>query len=420
MSGLTAGAVAPATAAQAALFFDDQRLPAGCAYNITTALTVEGVALERSDVERACRSVAASTPALGARFGLDEWNGEVVQWFAAEPLEVQWIDLRNSPDGAAAALEHNARRPFDVEVGPLVRFVAVRTAPQRYLIAIVNHHLIADGRSQSVIARRLAAALAGRAQREHRASYLDLVRRVRAMEDHARQTQRDYWSARLLDAVLPAAAPPVDPAAEKRRHTGGCERTTFEEAFVERIDQLASDVGVGAFQVLVAAIHRALSQHSGLPRLVCAVASLRPAEGALDDVVGCFVNQVPLVAPNADQASTAQLLRRHAAAWRTDLRGRNYPFAEIAQQYRAQHGTAWRLGAVSLSYRQEPPITEWHDGPLRLSADVFHRYFQAKTDFSIRIFRYGARLVMEVEWSDRTSGHIGAQFHEYLRSALGE
>ena len=53
-----------------------------------------------------------------------------------------------------------ARRPFDLATGPLLRAALLRLGPERHLLVLVLHHIVADGWSVTVFLRELAALYA--------------------------------------------------------------------------------------------------------------------------------------------------------------------------------------------------------------------------------------------------------------------
>src|SRR4029078_12026434 len=50
-----------------------------------------------------------------------------------------------------------ARRPFDLARGPLVRTALLRLGPEEHAVVVVFHHAVADGWSLSIYVRELAA-----------------------------------------------------------------------------------------------------------------------------------------------------------------------------------------------------------------------------------------------------------------------
>ena len=115
-----------------------------------------------------------------------------------------------------------ARRPFDLETGPVIRATLVEMADAEHALLITIHHIAADGWSMGVLVNELTAAYAARVAGGHAAlaALTDSVRglrRVAAPLDCRRRAARE---TRVLDAAarqLPGGARAADrPAAAWR------------------------------------------------------------------------------------------------------------------------------------------------------------------------------------------------------------
>ncbi|WP_235926471.1 non-ribosomal peptide synthetase, partial [Actinokineospora pegani] len=74
-------------------------------------------------------------------------------------VEVPWREVA-AADPEAAAAEERATR-FDPDVAPLLRFLLVRTGPERATLVLTNHHALLDGWSTPLLAHELFTLLAG-------------------------------------------------------------------------------------------------------------------------------------------------------------------------------------------------------------------------------------------------------------------
>src|SRR5690606_18073273 len=84
-----------------------------------------------------------------------ERDGEPVQVIrdgAGLPLPL--LDLSGHPDAEGEAerlATEEARRPFDVATGPLVRAALLRLAAEDHALVVNLHHLVADGWSTGIL-----------------------------------------------------------------------------------------------------------------------------------------------------------------------------------------------------------------------------------------------------------------------------
>jgi amino acid adenylation domain-containing protein len=142
----------PLSKSQAEMWFLLASEPASAAaYREMLALELRDV--DAAAMQRALDAVVARHAALRT-IAIDE-RGQTIAPSLAVPLEV--IDAE-----APAALASLLSKPFDLGRGPLLRAALVRE-PGKATLAVVAHHLIADGWSLGVIAQELLELYRGRA-----------------------------------------------------------------------------------------------------------------------------------------------------------------------------------------------------------------------------------------------------------------
>src|SRR6185369_4520466 len=112
-------------------------------------------------------------------------------------------DLEGWPDAAAALttlVASEAREPFDLTRGPLIRGRLIRLGAAEHALVITLHHIVADGWSMGVLTRELSALYAA-AQRGAPAAlaplpiqYADYAQWQRQwVEGPELQRQAAYW-----------------------------------------------------------------------------------------------------------------------------------------------------------------------------------------------------------------------------------
>jgi Condensation domain len=282
------------------------------------------------------------------------------------------------------------------------------------VVAILMHHLLSDGRSQLLYARRLAAAISGTVEPQAESAYHDAVRAVRAAENRARCHDLDYWIDRISTG-LPAT--PWEGAGGSSGQVGTNVMLADLGGALPRLCSLAERACCSLFVVLTAAVHRALAGQGMACSVACATASVRPP-GGFGEVSGCFINQVALVSDNRAATSLADLVERQAPGWQADLRRRDLPYLDLLRALRARPGRTPRLDAVMISYRRGPIVDTWSDGGPTFRVDHFHRYRDSKTDLSFRYFHDGSRLKCNVEWSQDVPTRVGEQIAAMLQATL--
>jgi hypothetical protein len=152
--------------------------------------------------------------------------------------------------------------------------------------------------------------------------------------------------------------------------------------------------------------------------VVCTAAAQRPPGPGGQRAVGCFINQVPLVADRRDADTVTAIAEREDAGWREDLRRRYFPFTDLARRADPGGLAPSRLDSVMVGYRATPPTLHWRSGDVTCSADLTNRYGAPKTELCARFFDCGHEMQCEVEWADRLPEGAGEQFASVLAASL--
>ena len=70
-------------------------------------------------------------------------------------VDLPWEEIDADEAGADAIVARERARGFDMTAPPLLRFVLVRTAPERFRLIFTNHHILLDGWSTPILATEL-------------------------------------------------------------------------------------------------------------------------------------------------------------------------------------------------------------------------------------------------------------------------
>ncbi|MGV9743685.1 amino acid adenylation domain-containing protein [Rhodococcus zopfii] len=223
-------------------------------------------------------------------------------------LELPAITLDLTPVDALTDLDDEiadfARCPFDLTVAPPVRARVYRNG-SRYTLAVVLHHIAADGLSLLPLGRDALTAYTARREGTAPAwpalpvTYADYARWQHRMlgaptdPDGLGTRQLEYWK-QALDG-----APSLLPLPTDRPRAGGdvrADRIAFAvPADVHSaVDELARAHDVTPFMVVHAALAILLAALAASDDVIVGTPVSGRTDAALDDVVGMFVGTVPL------------------------------------------------------------------------------------------------------------------------------
>ncbi len=147
----------PLSFAQQRLWFLDQLEPGSPWYNMPIPLRLSG-RLDVAALAAALAEVERRHEVLRTTFALAADGGAVQIVGPPAGLPLPEIDLEGLPPAAREAellrlLAAEARRPFDLARGPLLRATLYRTGDAEHALLLNMHHIVSDGWSLGVLVR---------------------------------------------------------------------------------------------------------------------------------------------------------------------------------------------------------------------------------------------------------------------------
>ena len=226
------------------------------------------------------------------------------------PLEFIDADPHHDGEGVPAAVDLSAR----TATPPLMVARLARVAPDHHVLTVLLHHLIADGWSLAILGDEVRTYYQRWVDGEHdvpgpETTFSQYVARERswlASPDAAECEQ--YWLDQLKDAPvvidLPFDRPRFDRPDFITDH-GICELTAEE---TEGVAAVARAVGATPFMAVTAALYAVLRQLVGSDDVVVGIDSVNRSWPGSDELIGTFVNQLPLRLRSDDRPTFASLL----------------------------------------------------------------------------------------------------------------
>lgn len=290
--------------AQERMWFMQQLAPASTAYHMPLALHLRGP-LDIQALQSAVDEVVARHDILRTVFVLDgETVRPRVRTEAAPVVEtVAPPPQARGPDDPAvhALLARLSQQPFDLARGPLMRMHLLPLGSDEHVLLIVQHHLIGDQWSFTVLARELAAAYArhhaggaGMPPAPPALQYADYAiwhRRWYAGERHAPELA--YWREQLAD-LEPLELPTDHPRPSPQGHRGARVRLPLAPALLHRLTVLGARHRASLAMVMMAAFKLLLYRHSGHADLAIGMPIANRHHLAAEDLLGTFVNTLVL------------------------------------------------------------------------------------------------------------------------------
>ncbi|MEV7677938.1 condensation domain-containing protein [Streptomyces sp. NPDC088341] len=344
---LTPGPDAPGTAVdvpllsgQRQLWLAEQADPGSLTHTIPLILDLTGP-LRPEAFAVALNDVVAHQPGLRGTFV--EVDGRPVQRIQPHTgIEVPVLDLGGlgtaARDAELERLEQEiAYTGFDITRGPLLRARIVRLGAERHQAQLLFHHLVTDEVSMTLLMRELSTAYAARAAgREpvlppHAVDFATLARAEQQLLDGPEGDRlRRFWAREL--AGVPTLRLPTDrPRGDRARFRGEFLERPASTAAAGTLRELAAAGRTTPFTVFCAAVAVVLHRLSGQSDIVLGIPTANRTHRGADQLIGCFLNVVPVRLDLSGNPRFDELVQRVSAAVLRAYEHQQAPFADIVQ-----------------------------------------------------------------------------------------
>ncbi|MFE5947281.1 amino acid adenylation domain-containing protein [Streptomyces sp. NPDC056480] len=308
----------PLSSGQERLWFMDQFAPGSTAYTLAPARRFRG-RLDRAALDAALTDLLTRHESLRMTFRTTEAGTAEVAVAEPAPFAAVYLDARADPDPearAAAELGAVIAEPFDLQTGPLLRALVVRIAADDHVLALVMHHIISDGWSIDLLHRELDLRYAHHAHgAPGELTPLDVQfgdyaawQRDR-LENGQLAASRTYWRTEL-DGVPALELPSDRPRPPLLTFDGAATEFRWSADLAHRIGEVARAHGASMYMVLMASFQALLGRHSGQRDFAVGSAVAGRLHRELENVVGAFVNMLPIRARLSADLGFGQLIDR--------------------------------------------------------------------------------------------------------------
>ncbi|MFG2058176.1 amino acid adenylation domain-containing protein [Micromonospora sp. NPDC048930] len=325
-----ADAEVPLSYAQERVWFMDQLAPGEAAYHIAVPLRVRGP-LDVDALRAALAALTARHESLRTRFPADSDGRPTV--VVEDAVEVP-LTIVDAPDeaGAQALVDAAAAEPFDLARGPLLRALLIRLAEDDHVLFLGKHHIVGDGWSVDVLLRDLITLYRGGELPTLPIQYGDFARwEAEELAGPQARAHVDYWKQRLT-GITPLELPLDRPRPATQTYRGDFVEFTVDRAVVDRLGELTRAAGGTLFMTLLAAYQVLLARHAGQDDFAVGASVAGRSAPELENVVGMFINMLPLRAELAGDPTFTELLARTKRSVLDGFEHAEVPFAKVVHE----------------------------------------------------------------------------------------
>src|SRR2546425_621375 len=372
------GSAIPLSFGQQQLWLHAQLAPGMPVYNEAVTVHRKGP-LDVPALERGFNEIIRRHEAWRTTFTVAD--GRPVQVVNPAPtMTLPVTDLRGLPEAerereALRLATEDARQPFDLAQGPLLRARLVRLGDNEHRLFLALHHIIFDGVAISRVFLPELAALyeafsSGQPSPlpEMTSQYADYAHWQREwLQGEALSEHIGYWKKRLA-GDLPVLELPTDrprPAVQSFR--GAMEPLALSKSLTDALKALSEREGVTLYMTLLAAFKTLLYRYSGQEHILVGSVTAGRNHPELEKLIGFFLSTVVLRTDLSGNPTFRQLLGRVRDVTLEALSHDEVPFEHLV-----------KLPLLTNAERRQ--LSEWNDPGRAYPPSCVHELFEAQVE----------------------------------------
>ena len=406
----------PMSPVQQSMWVAEQIAPGGSSLHMTDAFELRGTISETA-LRAAITMVVDRHETLRTTFALV--NAEPVQFVdQGAPVNLEIVDISGvSADRAVPEsgdlVREVAERPYDLTCGPLLRVRLIRFDSHHSYLVVGVHHIIADDWSFGILYRELSnsyrCAIKGDRLKldELPIQYIDYACWQRdRLNGQAGRLQIDYWKRQMRQPPHPLQ---LKSAGDRR---GRMWNRAYNISFVlpgglvARLSDLGRRFDASLFMICLATFQTVLARFASKPDIAVVTPINVRSRADLDDVIGLFVNAVPLRLDTTDDPTFMQVVARSQDAVLGALAHPELPLDQISTVARIErvYGMApIAQAAFSLVYATRVAAPSFEDIMVRpLPVHASTATFDLGLELCAGVDRLDGRLLCREDAIDRT------------------
>ncbi|MDN5942769.1 MAG: amino acid adenylation domain-containing protein, partial [Nitrospira sp.] len=331
------------------------------------------------------------------------------------------------PREALRLVEEESNQLFDLEQGPLARFLLIELEPEDHLLMLTLHHIIGDQWSFGVIGHEFAFFYNALCRGEVPSAkpiaiqYADYaVWQRRCLTDEWLRTQAEYWQKKL--AGLSKLSLPTDyPRPVMQTFNGSHRMLELPTSLIERLQHFSAEHHATVFMTLLACFQILLSRYAGQTDIAVGSPIANRTQSAVEPIIGSFVNTLVLRTDLSGDPTFIEVLARVRGTALEAYAHQDFPFDKLVEtMHSARDQSSAPLVQVLFNVPNAPigEITvqglSWVPFEVEAQAAQFDLSLTIETEFSRKAY-----LTFNTDlFGPQTAERMLGQYKTLLQSAL--
>lgn len=356
----------PLSFAQQRLWLVDQLEPDSAAYNMPSALRVQGK-LDLNILRRVFDAIINRHEILRTTFsnnGDDVYQDILVspgEYFSSQDLS--HLQGGRQSETVQALVAEEAAKCFDLQTGPLIRVCVLQLGDDDFVLLTTMHHIISDGWSIGLLVNELQTLYNAFTLGEPSPllslefQYADFSQWQREwLQGEVLNKQVHYWRSHLVG--VPTLSFPTDyPRSTTPCYRGAKVNISLNVETTSALQHLSTREGSTLYMTLMAALSVLLGRYSGQQDIVVGSPIANRNKSELESLIGFFVNTLAIRTDLSGDPTFLQLLKRVKDTTLAAYANQDVPFEKLVEELDVTRDMARTpLFQVLFTYQNTPEL----------------------------------------------------------------
>jgi amino acid adenylation domain-containing protein len=315
------------------------------------------------------------------RTSFPEVNGQPIQNINGDAGDLRLIDVTGLSEAgrlveAERLLSLEARAPFDLSDGPLIRITLLRLSQEGddHILVLTFHHIVSDGYSYAVLLREMSALYREFSSEgpsgltELPVQYADFAewQRKKCVEGDAATRDIEYWKEQLGSSSV-LFLPTDRPRPPRQTFNGSIVRQVVPSPLLEPLKELGKQTNTTLFMLFLGAFKTLLYRYTGQSDIAIGVPMAGRQSPELEALIGYFINTLVLRSDLSGNPTLEELLFRVRDVCLGAFSHQDLPFEEVVKELSPDRSVSRTpLFTISLVLQGEMPQPEFAGLDVRL------------------------------------------------------
>jgi amino acid adenylation domain-containing protein len=398
----------PLSYSQLRVWYLDQLEPGTPAFNICLAYRFKGH-LNLAALNKSLNEISIRHHSLRTVFAKE--NNEPVQIVTPQvEYSPPIIDLTHMPeegreDEALTLCNQEFNQGFDLQNGPLFRWIFLHLAPEDHFLVLNVHHIVSDGWSMGILIKEIVQRYTQYVSGEIpdlpdlSLQYTDYAWwQSTSLTGKSIQPQINYWKSRFSNVPDPLDLPTDRPRPPIQSYRGAGRITYLDEDVCRSVRALAAREGATLFMVLLAGLKALLYRYNQQTDLCVGTFVANRNRADVEDIVGFFVNTLAIRTDLSDNPSFETLVRRVRENSLGAYANQDVPFEKVLEEVNPPRNLSYTPLFQIMMVLQNMARPEL-DLPLLRSESIDLDTVRSNFDITLWLYESGERIKALLDYS---------------------